>query len=584
MLVALRQSGSVPMSFLNAARRQLFTGTHADSNANPGINIGDPTTIGRHSRQPSISEPEPGIADPRTIGRRDRRVSVQPSTDRNSDEPLKKDPLSGKKVRLCKIPLALLLLIVTVAAAAGVMIPAGAISASGADETVNAIVRLALNNYAVQVVDTIRVQFSTVYTTVQSNSDNVATRAVLNTIGGGRRSNFNQASDMIFTYAKSIERSSLIFSAGFFGAGLLDNVLVSKPDWPGLICHSVQVGDNCLTLLVQSSTVDALGIFTIPLPARSEPVPSTWNMALATGFWDEKPLFVAVGTIFIGIINYYQTQWPGLPLGQGGAADERSGNQIITIGFNLLNMLLENIAVPPNAQIAVFLETGDMLASNTGLDVLDPASVLTSNITGVSYAVDAFPAVGIAAAAKELLRRYGNYTSVPTTSSFIISTAGTSYVETRPFIDSHGLRLIVLVVLPHNDLLGTLDSSRRKVLATSLGIGAIMLLVAMAASVAVTAPIRRLTNEMTRITTQPDFGGLGSPDFGNDGSVIREVGILQEVFSAMLRTWEIAIEANRMLTVRRPREGSVRAAPESVSHGAAAKQSSIWEESVDLDE
>ncbi|KAJ3146998.1 hypothetical protein HDU86_008144 [Geranomyces michiganensis] len=70
-----------------------------------------------------------------------------------------------------------------------------------------------------------------------------------------------------------------------------------------------------------------------------------------------------------------------------------------------------------------------------------------------------------------LLDKYLTYDQIPiSTSDNFISPKGKLFVETRALTDERGLNWTMMIVIPEDDLLGSIKESRKNVIATSAGL------------------------------------------------------------------------------------------------------------------
>ncbi|KAJ3168147.1 hypothetical protein HDU88_001585 [Geranomyces variabilis] len=488
-----------------------------------------------------------------------------------------------------RIPLAVLLLFVTIFVAAAIVIPVAVLAFNGADETVDQILSVLKANYIQQVNDKVTTQLAVAYELAQVNAASVSIRQGLDSMVPGTPFNFSAQPQMQYQYRKNVERSNFLISSGFARSDNHDLLVISAGASPGLLCYyeegavvypypppapGVVTNSTCKFFLVKNVYPNCTVDFDTASFSGLPPIFSPQGLNNSVGYWDAYPYFAptAVPGNYIGVFSFHWSQWKGLDLGQKDPVELPIGSQLVTVGFEIFSKLLQSITTTPNTAIAIWLtHAGSLLATNIkDQSVLDPSSL--DQPFAQAYTPDKVPQPSIAMAAASLKAKYGDifgkdYTPAlamlpPATSDVFTGPNGLDYVETYEFTDNYGFQVTIMLVIPQADLLGPMASTRKKILATSLVIAFAMLAFAAATSVFVTQPVRRLTTVM-RQATNMDFsaltgGYLASPPW------IRELALMQDVFGTMLKRFAAAIAANKSL------QGTSRQAASGVQHQATA--------------
>ncbi|KAJ3009069.1 hypothetical protein HKX48_008188 [Thoreauomyces humboldtii] len=158
---------------------------------------------------------------------------------------------------------------------------------------------------------------------------------------------------------------------------------------------------------------------------------------------------------------------------------------------------------------------------------------VTNNINGTESSNEQISA---------LVRTYGDIGSLPNRTSDHVEGL---FLETALLLDSHGLDLRYLVVIPEKDILGTVRAAKKRAEQISIALGISLLVFALASTFLITLPLRRLTIMMRRACDM-DFSLLKS-GYLRHRSSIYEISTLQTIFATMLARFVNAIEANRLL-------------------------------------
>ncbi|KAJ3004243.1 hypothetical protein HKX48_001356, partial [Thoreauomyces humboldtii] len=443
----------------------------------------------------------------------------------------------------CQIPLAILLLLVTILVAAAIVIPVAVLSFQGADDTVNEILVVLRSNYLRQVQDKITSQLNVAYELAQLNAQSVGIRQVLDGVVDGQHLDF--ATQYEYQYRASVQRSSFLIAAGFARADEIDVILVGTTNQPGLLCgYSAGALDPITSQVVNQACsffwIDAiysnLTVQSRQTPFLGEP-PVFFNST--DPYWDYHPYFLLSQTTntWLGVLSFHWNQWRHLDLGESDSSVSAIGAQVVTISFEIFSTLLNTVQTTPNSAIAIWItEGGGLIATNKNQSVLDPGSISLQYAT--PYTPDTFPQIYIGGAAVALKTKYGDIFGVggsnPTdflpqrTSDIFRLASGDAYVETYALSDVHGFAMTIMLVIPEDDLLGPLKVTRKKVLGASLGIAIAMLAFAAATSAFVTRPVTRLTVVMGQATNM-DFSAIQGGFLGNQSRIV-ELSKMQHVF------------------------------------------------------
>ncbi|KAJ3006504.1 hypothetical protein HKX48_000097, partial [Thoreauomyces humboldtii] len=380
-------------------------------------------------------------------------------------------------------------------------------------------------------------------------------------------------------YFIGVQRSSFLVSAGFAREDNRDLIVVGTGGQPGLICkysagavdptNSSSVTNQLCQYFWVDSVQSDLSVMSHYTYFPGEP-PAFSNASAP--YWDVLPYFIQTGDSWLGVLSFHWNQWRGQPLGYSSDTSIAIGAQLVTVSFEIFSTLLNTISCTPNTAIAIWLTgCGGMIGNNKNLSVLDPGT--EQNIFAAPYFPDTMPQTYIREAAVALKTEYGDIFGAgyqyPTallpvrTSNRYNLAVGACYVETYTLVDAYGFDVTIMLVIPEDDLLGPMKSTRKKVLGSSIGIAAGMLALAAATSALVTRPVRRLTAIMGQATNM-DFTALQGGYLENKSRIL-ELAKMQEVFGTMLKRFAAAIQANKNLNTgtRMTGQNSANAPPTS---------------------
>ncbi|KAJ3167437.1 hypothetical protein HDU88_002359 [Geranomyces variabilis] len=420
-----------------------------------------------------------------------------------------------------QVPLAVVLLATTLLVASASAIPIAILSYNGASDTVDQILDTLRQNYVRQVQDKISATTNVVYHGVQSNADNLAIRGVLDTTNGDPSPNFLNYPDLLFSYIKSVERSDFLYAAGFALIGSRSIINASPVNVPSVCCVAdateTLYGRTCVTWTATSLTVRTLN-FTVTPPTYRYGVPMPDYPDSTVGQWSDQIGWIILNkTIptFQGKYGYRWQQWVGYPL---GARDPDPnvppfGYQIMAMGIQKFSELLRGISTTQNTVIAIWIQSsGRLIATNGAVEVLNLTSV--NDAVPSSYATKDYPNKYMQTAVAQLLNKYELYSQIPaSTSDTFDSENGRLFAETRSIADAYGLDWTMMIVIPEDDLLGSIKELRKRVAITVVVVAATMIAFAVGTTFLITLPLRVLT-----------------------------------VFAKMLTKFAEAIEANKRLT------------------------------------
>ncbi|KAJ3144383.1 hypothetical protein HDU89_008552 [Geranomyces variabilis] len=451
-----------------------------------------------------------------------------------------------------RIPLALLLLGTTLLAASAVALPIAFLAFRGANETVDQILEILKQNYVRQLQDKIASQTLIFYDTIRANANNLSIRTVLESNGS---INFLEQLDLLYSYEKSIERSTVLQFAGMSLFTDINSVILAQPHIPGLICQEKAneiTGRFCQSLTVNNVLADSLN-YSLGFIAQSYP---TVSPVVTTPMWDERVTWVIFSISplnFIGVYGLRWWQWNGAELGTRSQGNP-IGWQVIGGVISKFSEMLQSIKTTDNTGLAIWdRSNGELIATNGPTDTLNPASIIeiksdNFGYVGKTYTPTEYPDPFISRAAAALVKKYGKYTQLPNTTSdtFKVDDIGMLYVETRTVAPENGASTwTMMVAIPQNDLLGAINMSRRRIIGTVIGTGLGMAVAAIGLVVAITIPIRQLTRAMVE-ATKMDFSAVRNGYLHNK-SWISELCEMQNVFGVMLSKFSGAIERNKKL-------------------------------------
>ncbi|KAI8905360.1 hypothetical protein DFJ77DRAFT_479201 [Powellomyces hirtus] len=393
-------------------------------------------------------------------------------------------------------------------------------------------------------VETVVAVTSIVYEIAQNNADNLAISSVLDASSGTL--DFSAHPEILYSYEKSIERSDFVLSAGFEMTLARDVVLVAQPHRPGFICHanaSSPAGRTCETLVVDTVLRGSL-VTSRKAIVTSEAPPAAPDSTV--GKWEPTVHWVVLSFVKMGVYGFKWHQWKGLPLGQEIPGQRAIGSQVVAVTIGKFTEVLQAIHTTQNTAIAVWTrDTGELLATNGNALTINPATII--GITAKSLWPTEYPDEHISLSAALLLEKYGTYAAMPNSTSHTFnSRIGRLFVEARSIQDDFGLSWYLAVIIPENDLLGSIKQSRKVVTATAVGIAMGMMVFAAAMAYIIALPLRVLTTTMEKATNY-DFSMLRDGYLKESNSFVREIAVMEQVFSTMLNKFAGAIDNRKRL-------------------------------------
>ncbi|KAJ3166799.1 hypothetical protein HDU87_001907 [Geranomyces variabilis] len=297
-----------------------------------------------------------------------------------------------------RIPLAALVLGTMTFFAAAAAIPVSIVAYDTSWGTVSDTLAELRAAYVQQVQDAVTTSTSHIYETIQTNAENLSILDTIETFNGSV--DFLSFPDMLYSYAKSIERCDFLWSAGFEMTGSLNSALTAKPELPGSVCRANATASNgrwCESVYV-SDSVDkptmALNITTATLRSAQPPMSSINGPSGAiTGMWTPNISWTVVSVDPLAIIGSYRyswNQWKGLPLARTPAAGPPMGSQIVQTSVSEFSKMLRNIDVPAKTGIAIWnSQSGELIATNGLEEIFNASSIRGTASTG--YTVTAYP-------------------------------------------------------------------------------------------------------------------------------------------------------------------------------------------------
>ncbi|KAJ3148265.1 hypothetical protein HDU89_004862 [Geranomyces variabilis] len=364
-----------------------------------------------------------------------------------------------------QIPLAALVLGTTMFFGAAVAIPVSIVAYGTSWGTVADTLAALKEAYVQQVHDAVTASTSHVYETIQAISENLSVLETIGTFNGSVE--LLSFPDMLYSYAKSVERSDFLWSAGFEMTGSANSILVAKPGLPGSICRTnatAPTGRWCKSVFVSDLVVEspttAINVTTAALRSPQPPLSNSKTPSGATtGMWTPNISWTVVSVdplLVIGSYGYHWNQWKGLPLGVASTAGPPMGAQIVQTSVSEFSKMLRDIEVLANTGIAIWnSKSGELIATNGREEIFNISSIrgtAATGLTGTAFPPEKYPNPYIAHAITSLRRTYGAHTSpiLPSTTSNTFQRG--LYVETRTLTDEYGLLWTIMIVLPADNL------------------------------------------------------------------------------------------------------------------------------------
>ncbi|KAJ3294333.1 hypothetical protein HK104_003678 [Borealophlyctis nickersoniae] len=179
--------------------------------------------------------------------------------------------------------------------------------------------------------------------------------------------------------------------------------------------------------------------------------------------------------------------------------------------------------------------------------------VFNANMTSNGKAIEANNTL-VQSAAHYLLDRFGTYDIPQNVSTTIQTGLGPTIMLARTVDLPGGLRWILMLTIPEDDLLGAIKESRKKIIGTSAGVVVGTLIAAAGVTYIITYPLRTLSRIMKEATTF-DFSALKN-GYLDARSFIGELSSMQETFNEMIVNFADAIEKSKFVNRNSRQPGS----------------------------
>ncbi|KND04098.1 uncharacterized protein SPPG_01539 [Spizellomyces punctatus DAOM BR117] len=281
---------------------------------------------------------------------------------------------------------------------------------------------------------------------------------------------------------------------------------------------------------------------------------------------------VPAGTEF-----YYQIMWwiwPDLPPGKADPSVQPFAHSMVAMSVSTIEAFLQTIKISPNAVVSLW----DPNSNNAVY-----CRMIAASVAGVSgnrtyrYSVFETPQSLIRQTANYMRSLYPSAASIPDNlaSTFIKEDgSGVILVNSRRVTDPYGLNWLLVVSVPRDDYLGTVNQTRKTVIAAVAGTVVGMTVVAVCVAYALVYPIRKLSETMVDATAF-DFSAIRD-GYLTQNSLFEplEIARCKEVFSIMLTRFATAIQVNKKLAGRSVGAASAR---QSQVRDASMMQGSVDE-------
>ncbi|KAJ3006090.1 hypothetical protein HKX48_000304 [Thoreauomyces humboldtii] len=295
------------------------------------------------------------------------------------------------------------------------MIIAAAIAAPVAVLAYNVMMVLK-KNYIRQVKDKITTSVAAVYDLIAANGSNLSIRKVLDVPGPSNVSiDFATELDLLYLYEKSIETSDFVVSAGFAVSGSASLCLVGKPGQYGVVCNgnlTSPYGRDCSTLIV---TAVNNGYLNLTLDSATQTLATPDPVGTVTGVWDQRVAWIVIPFLDPPLMyGAYGLSWANYALGTQDPNTHYRGWQEAVVTVTKITELLREIETTKNTAIAVWQTgTGELIGTNGIVSTLD-----ADDTNGYkSYRATNYPNQYISFAATSLIAKYGNFSLMPNTTS-----------------------------------------------------------------------------------------------------------------------------------------------------------------------
>ncbi|KND03800.1 uncharacterized protein SPPG_01257 [Spizellomyces punctatus DAOM BR117] len=280
----------------------------------------------------------------------------------------------------------------------------------------------------------------------------------------------------------------------------------------------------------------------------SQPYSSTGKPVWGTITYSTNPV---LRTFLVPLI---QPIWYGQPVGTATAGQTFFGAQFVTMTLKSLETYIPTIVPTANAILSFMDTTGTLVASSQ-------AGAAASTATGARYKGWNSPNPMVAATAKYMFPQYADDAAyIQAVSNFEdfsgqFEVDGVKYLlDCRWVGDQWGLKWLMIMTIPYADFYGTVDAAKRQIVYACIGLGISGFLIAIATSLIVILPIRRLNIVMGEALNF-DFSALRN-GYLQRRSAFKEIAEMQSTFALMLAKFATAIQNNKNLGNRKLSEKS----------------------------
>lgn len=125
------------------------------------------------------------------------------------------------------------------------------------------------------------------------------------------------------------------------------------------------------------------------------------------------------------------------------------------------------------------------------------------------------------------------------------TSSGSRYLmNVRHITDVHGLDVLLILIIPENDFLGTLKGAQTTAIGITVGISIAIIIAAIGIVFMITRPISLLVGTMQK-ASKFDFSDLNEQGFRSARSNFKEIAAMQDIFFEMLTKFANAITNSR---------------------------------------
>ncbi|KAJ3294256.1 hypothetical protein HK104_003792 [Borealophlyctis nickersoniae] len=256
----------------------------------------------------------------------------------------------------------------------------------------------------------------------------------------------------------------------------------------------------------------------------------------------------------------YSLSWPvwrGLPATVAKAGEDPLGMVQVAMSPYRLEAYLKAIKISANAVLSLWEDDGEMVAASVPNATIVPTAALRDV---VHYWAHNTTNSLIVSTANMLLSQYKSYDAIPDNlETSFESESGEILVNVRLITSFKNLKWILVLSVPKEDFLGTLESTQRSVIGAVSGTAVGMVLMSTLMAAALVYPIRRLSATMVQATAF-DFSAIRD-GYLTKQSILEplEIAHCKAVFNTMLTRFAAAIQANKSLMGKNTTSNSVAA-------------------------